>query len=312
MHRRDVARGRARQRRRGGGPGALGARVHRASCAAATATPPAGSPRPSCTSSAEDTFGHLLHVLRPAVGVAAATASRDGRARDRAAAGALGDGHPLFSPRRRIARAEGWALLRGGHLDARARRSLIDAPSVRGHAAGFAALLLYEALRAGAPTPDRAAGAARRAALRRGLIAAYAAHAEALAARDGDALMAPPRSSRRSALHRMRWTPRSRGRGVPSTRAARTPPAAPPPAPATSMSGARARRRRRSTASTHRARADAARGPARRPRRQGFVERRDRRPARAVRPHGRDAPLPRDAEAERQRPTGSLATGGCR
>jgi DNA-binding CsgD family transcriptional regulator len=139
----------------------------------------------------EDTFGNLLHSLALRVGVdlfrgepEAALASYE------RLQATLAGRQPLFSQRSFLARADGWALRAGGHLDA-ARRSFAGAAEALADMPPYSAQLLYEALRTGAPA---AAIAERLGALAEvcdaRLTAAYGAHASGRAARDGGALMA--------------------------------------------------------------------------------------------------------------------------
>ena len=247
----------------------------------------------------EDTFGNLLHSLALRVGVdlfggepEAALASYE------RLQATLGGQQPLFSQRSLIARADGWALRAGGHLDA-ARRSFLAAAEALAEMPPYAAQLLYEALRAGAPA---AAIAERLGALvavcDARLTAAYLAHASGLAARDGGALMAA--ADEFAAIGADRYAMEAavdaaaafvaEGREDSARRAA----------------AARASCTRQGAAPAHRRarlggdRADRAGEPDRRAGRQGADERGDRGPARAVGPHGRDAHLPRHAEARRQ------------
>ena len=139
----------------------------------------------------EDTFGTLIHVRALNVGVDSFTG-------DPAAAGAslerlratLAGREPLSSQVPYVARAEGWAA-RAQSDAAGAERLLRDAAALAPEMPGYAAQLVYEALRAGAPagtTADELAALGARCDAR--LVAAYVAHATALAARDGDALLA--------------------------------------------------------------------------------------------------------------------------
>ncbi len=137
----------------------------------------------------QDAFGTALSVRALEVGIGLFTGD-PARAREALAAvhAMLGDGKPMPTQTGYLARAEGWgarALSDPAGADAfLAAAGATDQPNL-------AARLLYEALRAGArPKPvaadlERLAGRcdAR-------LVAAYAAHAKALAARDGEALLA--------------------------------------------------------------------------------------------------------------------------
>ncbi len=88
-----------------------------------------------------------------------------------------------------VARAEGWAARLQSGAEA-AERLLRDAESLSAMP-GFAAQLVYEALRAGASPPAAAAELTRLAEqCDNQLVAAYHRHATALAARDGEALLA--------------------------------------------------------------------------------------------------------------------------
>jgi DNA-binding NarL/FixJ family response regulator len=139
----------------------------------------------------EDTFGNLLHSLALRVGVdlfrgepEAALASYE------RLQATLAGRQPLFSQRSLLARADGWALRAGGHLET-ARQSFLGAAQALADMPPYSAQLLYEALRAGAPAAPLAEGLAALAAVCDArLTAAYGAHASGLAARDGGALMA--------------------------------------------------------------------------------------------------------------------------
>jgi DNA-binding NarL/FixJ family response regulator len=139
----------------------------------------------------EDTFGTLIHVRALRVGVdfftgdlpaAAATLER--------LHAALAGREPLSSQVPYVARAEGWAARMQSDA-AGAQRLLRDAAALAPEMPVYAAQLTYEALRAGAPA---ARAAAELAALAQRcdprLVAAYAAHAAALAVGDAAALVA--------------------------------------------------------------------------------------------------------------------------
>jgi DNA-binding CsgD family transcriptional regulator len=138
----------------------------------------------------QDTFGTLIHVRAMRVGadyfageIEAALASLE---RMHAA---LGGRTPLSTQAAYVARAEGWAARIDG--TAAASRWFLDAADALSHMPGFAAQLVYEALRAGGPAgavADQLTPLAARCDAR--LVEAYAAHATALAARDGEALLA--------------------------------------------------------------------------------------------------------------------------
>jgi DNA-binding NarL/FixJ family response regulator len=140
----------------------------------------------------QDTFGNLLHVAALRVGVEhyggdaeAAVAAYERLQR------ALAGHDPLSSQIPYIARAEGWALQARGDVAGARQALLASAERLEEAMPGYAAQLVYEAMRAGEP----AARAAERlrALLPRcdgRLFTAYGAHAEALAARDGAALLA--------------------------------------------------------------------------------------------------------------------------
>jgi DNA-binding CsgD family transcriptional regulator len=137
----------------------------------------------------QDAFGTALSVRALEVGIGLFTGD-PARAREALAAvhAILGDGKPMPTQTGYLARAEGWGA-----------RALNDAAGAEAFmaAAGatdqpnLAARLLYEALRAGANPKPVAAGLERLAqCCDARLVAAYAAHASALAARDGEALLA--------------------------------------------------------------------------------------------------------------------------
>jgi ATP/maltotriose-dependent transcriptional regulator MalT len=137
----------------------------------------------------QDTFGTLIHVRAMRVGAdyfagdiqAALTALERMHA-------ALAGRTPLSTQAAYVARAEGWAARIDG--TAAATRRFLDAAATLSFMPGFAAQLLYEALRAGAPPATVATEMDRFAPLCDArLVQAYAAHATALAARDGDALL---------------------------------------------------------------------------------------------------------------------------
>jgi DNA-binding CsgD family transcriptional regulator len=125
------------------------------------------------------------------VGVACFTADRPAidPALERCRA-SVGDGEPLLYQLPYVARAHAWAVL--GHGDPpRAQALLLDAAARLAEMPIYAARLTYEALRAGAQARQlapRLQHLARRCDAR--MAAAYAAHATALAASDGDALWA--------------------------------------------------------------------------------------------------------------------------
>jgi DNA-binding CsgD family transcriptional regulator len=136
----------------------------------------------------QDTFGGLLHIRVLQLGVEYFTGNLPavGPALD-AVHAVVGARKPLPNQRPYIARAEGWA--------ARARSDAAGAERLMGDAATLkvpiqAAQLTYEALRAGATpaiTAARLTEIAGRSDAR--LVAAYAEHAQALAGRDGWALL---------------------------------------------------------------------------------------------------------------------------
>jgi DNA-binding CsgD family transcriptional regulator len=136
-----------------------------------------------------DLIGLLPIVFSMQVGVACFTGDPDAidPALQRCQA-AIGDGDPLPSQLPYVARAHAWAVL--GHGDApRAQALLLDAAARLAEVPVYAARLTYEALRAGAPArklAPRLQHLAQRCDGR--LAAAYAAHATARAAADGDAL----------------------------------------------------------------------------------------------------------------------------
>ena len=138
-----------------------------------------------------DELGDLVIVRAQQVGIAYFTADvpavEPALARLRAA---LGGHDPLPSQLPYTVRAEARAARARGDA-AGAQRLLLDAADGLDEMPGYASRLAYEALRAGAPA---AAIAARQTRLTERcdarLVAAYAAHATALAAQDGDALVA--------------------------------------------------------------------------------------------------------------------------
>jgi DNA-binding NarL/FixJ family response regulator len=140
----------------------------------------------------EDAFGLIsdVHMLR--VGIAYVTGDADAadRALERMRAIDGGSQPRARSRRAYLARAEGWAAC--ARNPARGANELLaSAEAVAAEMPGFTALLAYDALLAGA-SPSRAAGLLAAAAPRcdARLIEAYAAHADALARRDGHALVA--------------------------------------------------------------------------------------------------------------------------
>jgi DNA-binding CsgD family transcriptional regulator len=138
-----------------------------------------------------DAGGMLTIVNSMQVGVACFTGdlAAIGPALDRCRA-ASGSGDPLPHQLPHVARAHAWALL--GHGDPpRAQALLLDAAARLAEMPVYAARLTYEALRAGAPARQlvpRLQHLAGQCDAR--LTAAYAAHATARAACDGDALWA--------------------------------------------------------------------------------------------------------------------------
>jgi ATP/maltotriose-dependent transcriptional regulator MalT len=137
----------------------------------------------------QDAFGTVLSVRAIEVGIGLFTGD-PARAREALAAvyAILGEGQPMPTQTAYLARAEGWgarALSEPAGADAfMAAAGAADQPNL-------AARLFYEALRAGAaarPVATELDRLARRCDAR--LVAAYAAQAEALAARDGAALLA--------------------------------------------------------------------------------------------------------------------------
>ncbi len=138
-----------------------------------------------------DAIGLLAIASSMQVGVACFTGHVDAiqpaLLRCQAAAGA---GGPMPNQLPYVARAHGWALLGQGDPP-RAQATLLDAAAQLNDTPVYAARLTYEALRAGAPArhlAPRLQDLARRCDGR--LTAAYAAHATALAAHDGDVLSA--------------------------------------------------------------------------------------------------------------------------
>ena len=138
----------------------------------------------------QDTFGTLIHVRAMRIGVDVFTGDLPGTAASLERLHASLDGREALSSQvAYVARAEGWAARAQGG-SAAVERLLQGAADVA-HMPGFVAQLHYEALRAGAPAARVAPELARLAERCDGrFFAAYAAHAAALAARDGDALLA--------------------------------------------------------------------------------------------------------------------------
>lgn len=134
----------------------------------------------------DDTFGSIVHVRVFQVGIAYFTGDHDGivAAIERVHT-ALDGREPLPNQLPYVLRAEGWAARARSDAEA-AERLLRDAGALT-ETPAFAAQLAYEALRAGAQVAPRLAPFARRCESR--LVSAYAAHAEARAARDGAALL---------------------------------------------------------------------------------------------------------------------------
>ena len=139
----------------------------------------------------EDTFGTLIHVCALRVGAGLAMDDDDGTtAALRRMRAALGGRPARSSQVPYVARAEGWAARRRGDASAAAafRR---DAAALAPGLPVYAAQMLYEGLRAGAPATAIAqelAPLAERCDAR--LVGAYRDHAVALAAGDGAALLA--------------------------------------------------------------------------------------------------------------------------
>ncbi len=139
----------------------------------------------------QDTFGNLLHARALRVGIEHFSGDRDAAL---AAYGALqatlAGREPLSSQVPYLARADGWAELARGEPKSAQDRLLASAEALDAMPV-YASQLVYEAMRAGAPgalvAPLQVRLAARCDAR---LVAAYAAHAAALAAEDGDALLA--------------------------------------------------------------------------------------------------------------------------
>jgi DNA-binding CsgD family transcriptional regulator len=136
-----------------------------------------------------DTGGLLAIASSMQVGVACFTGDVD--AIDpalRRCLAAIGDGDPLPNELPYVARARAWAVL--GHGDPpRAQRLFLDAAEELAEVPVYAARLTYEALRAGAQARQLAPRLQSLAVRCDGrLAAAYAAHATARAARDGEAL----------------------------------------------------------------------------------------------------------------------------
>ncbi|HEX3977358.1 MAG TPA: LuxR C-terminal-related transcriptional regulator [Solirubrobacteraceae bacterium] len=137
----------------------------------------------------QDAFGTAFSVQALDVGIAFFTGDP---ARARAALATvhatLGDGDPLPTQVGYLARAEGWGARA---LSDSTGAEVFTAAAAASDQPNLASRLLYEALRAGAP-PKAIAAEQRRLAdcCDARLVAAYAAHATALAAHDGQALLA--------------------------------------------------------------------------------------------------------------------------
>jgi DNA-binding CsgD family transcriptional regulator len=137
----------------------------------------------------QDAFGTAFSVRALEVGIGCFT-GRPARARSALAAvhAMLGGQEPLPTQTGYLARAEGWGARAlsdtAGAASFAAAAAAADQPNLRSR-------LLYEALRAGAPPKAIAAEQERLAHVCDArLVTAYAAHAAALAAQDGQALLA--------------------------------------------------------------------------------------------------------------------------
>ena len=97
---------------------------------------------------------------------------------------ALGGDEPLPSQLPYTARAEGWAARARGDV-AGAQRLLFEAAGALDELPGYASQLTYEAMRAGAPAARSPPPGAVGARCDSRLVAAYAAHGAARAAKDG-------------------------------------------------------------------------------------------------------------------------------
>ena len=139
----------------------------------------------------QDTFGAAVQMRAFEVGLGLATGdARAALAAHDRMTSALDGREPANSQRPYVLRADGWAARARGE-DAAAVDMLLAAASHLDDQPGYASLLTYEAMRAGAPAADVASAQARLAArCDARLVAAYAAHAAALAAGDADALLA--------------------------------------------------------------------------------------------------------------------------
>ena len=138
----------------------------------------------------QDTFGTLIHVRAMRVGADFFAGDREGTAASlERLHGTLAAGAPVSSQAAYVARAEGWAARL--HSGAAAVERLLRDAEALSAMPGYAAQLVYEALRAGAPAPAAAAELTRLAELCDSqLVSAYRRHATALAAHDGEALLA--------------------------------------------------------------------------------------------------------------------------
>ena len=177
------------------GHGALRPRLHLLPARPQPTTPCAGWPRRSCTSSARTRSAAALYVqalrvgpvqLAPAHEADAAVAAHErllGTLAGREPA--LSQPGPLHRARRRVGAAG------AGRRRCGARRSFLASAGQLDRMPGYASQLVYEALRAGAPARGGGGALSRRWGARcdARLVAAYAAHAAALAARDGAATL---------------------------------------------------------------------------------------------------------------------------
>jgi DNA-binding NarL/FixJ family response regulator len=139
----------------------------------------------------QDTFGTRIHVRAIRVGVAFHSGDLDGTAEAAARLDeALAGREPLSTQAPYVARARGWAARVRSDAEG-AERLLADAARLTEQMPVYAAQLTYEALRAGAGAAKLTAALdALGARCDARLTDAYARHARALAARDGDALLA--------------------------------------------------------------------------------------------------------------------------
>jgi ATP/maltotriose-dependent transcriptional regulator MalT len=135
----------------------------------------------------QDLFNVMLSVRALRVGIACFTGDFDGTMSALERLRRFAERHPPLAVQRvPMLRAEGWALRMRNPAEA-GRELLERAVALEDEMSGLAPQLAYDALRVGAPAaPDLERMAAR---CESRLVAAYAQHASAKAARDGEALL---------------------------------------------------------------------------------------------------------------------------